>query len=110
MTVLGMPLSMFLVFVATILAGSLGAIHYVVFHIFLGRPFADQEHHLEVRTAGGRASDAKRAAALGAPGGGVAPGGGTADDGRRAGGGRTPDDGRPTDGGHSGPDGGSSHG
>jgi hypothetical protein len=77
MTVLGMPLSMFLVFVATILAGSLGAIHYVVFHMILGRPFADQEHHLEVRTAGGRASDAKRAAAKSAgtrPAAGERPG------------------------------------
>lgn len=33
-----MPLEMFLVFVATILAGSLGAIHYVIVHILLGRP------------------------------------------------------------------------
>lgn len=38
MTVLGMPTSMFLVFVATILAGSLGAIHYVVVHVLLGKP------------------------------------------------------------------------
>jgi len=56
MTVLGMPLSMFLVFVATVLAGSLGAIHYVVFHILLKRPFADEGHALKVRTASGRAS------------------------------------------------------
>lgn len=69
MTVLGMPLSMFLVFAATILAGSLGAIHFVVFHMILKRPFADQEHHLEVRSAGGRASDAKRAAGGRASGG-----------------------------------------
>ena len=38
MTVFGMPTSMFLVFVATILAGSMGAIHYVVVHIILGKP------------------------------------------------------------------------
>ncbi len=69
MTVLGMPLSMFLVFAATILAGSLGAIHFVVFHMILKRPFADQEHHLEVRSAGGRASDAKRAAGTPTSGG-----------------------------------------
>jgi len=56
MTVLGMPLSMFLVFVATVLAGSLGAIHYVIFHMILKRPFADEGHPLEVRTASGRAS------------------------------------------------------
>jgi hypothetical protein len=56
MTVLGMPLSMFLVFVATVLAGSLGAIHYVIFHMILKRPFADEGHALEVRTASGRAS------------------------------------------------------
>lgn len=41
MTVLGMPLEMFLVFVATILAGSIGAIHYVVVHIILGRPIEE---------------------------------------------------------------------
>jgi hypothetical protein len=56
MTVLGMPLSMFLVFVATILAGSLGAIHYVIFHMILKRPFADEGHALEVRTASGRSA------------------------------------------------------
>lgn len=38
MTVFGMPTSMFLVFVATILAGSMGAIHYVVVHVILGKP------------------------------------------------------------------------
>lgn len=69
MTVLGMPFSMFLVFVATILAGSLGAIHFVIVHMIMGRPFADQEQHLEVRSAGGRSSDAKRAAAGRKPGG-----------------------------------------
>ncbi|WP_129113684.1 hypothetical protein [Halegenticoccus tardaugens] len=38
MTAFGMPDSMFLVFVATLLAGSVGAIHYVVVHVLLGRP------------------------------------------------------------------------
>ena len=38
MAILGMPLDMFLVFVATILAGSLGAIHYVVVHVIMGKP------------------------------------------------------------------------
>jgi hypothetical protein len=42
MTVLGMPLSMFLVFAATLLAGSLGAIHYLVVHVLMGRPFSDE--------------------------------------------------------------------
>lgn len=41
MTTLGLPPEMFWVFVATIVAGSLGAIHYVVAHIILGRPFAE---------------------------------------------------------------------
>lgn len=41
MTVLGMPDSMFLVFVATLIAGSLGAMHYVVIHVVLGRPVND---------------------------------------------------------------------
>ncbi|WP_266082253.1 hypothetical protein [Haladaptatus caseinilyticus] len=38
MTMYGMPTTMFLVFVATILAGSLGAIHYTVVHVLLGKP------------------------------------------------------------------------
>lgn len=38
MSYLGMPLDMFLVFVATILAGSLAAIHYVVVHVIMGKP------------------------------------------------------------------------
>jgi hypothetical protein len=39
MSVLGMPTAMFLVFVATLLAGSLGAIHYVAVHVIMGKPF-----------------------------------------------------------------------
>lgn len=39
MAILGMPTGMFLVFVATLLAGSLGAIHYVVVHVIMGEPF-----------------------------------------------------------------------
>lgn len=42
MAILGMPESMFVVFVATILAGSLGAIHYIVVHVLLGKPFGDE--------------------------------------------------------------------
>lgn len=41
MTTLGMPTSMFLVFVATILAGSAGAVHYLIWHVILGKPFAE---------------------------------------------------------------------
>ncbi|MEQ9569362.1 MAG: hypothetical protein RLN75_04165 [Longimicrobiales bacterium] len=41
MTTLGMPTSMFLVFAATIVAGSAGAIHYVIWHMILGKPFAE---------------------------------------------------------------------
>lgn len=40
--ILGLPTEMTLVFLATILAGSLGAIHYVIFHILLRRPFPDE--------------------------------------------------------------------
>jgi hypothetical protein len=46
--IFGLPTEMTLVFFATILAGSLGAIHYVIFHILLKRPFPD-----EVETAPG---------------------------------------------------------
>ncbi len=38
MSILGMPWEMFLVFVATLLAGSLGAIHYVTVHVIMGKP------------------------------------------------------------------------
>ena len=38
MAVLGMPTAMFLVFFATLLAGSVAAIHYTVVHVLLGRP------------------------------------------------------------------------
>jgi len=33
---------MFLVFLVVLLAGSLGAIHYVIVHILLRRPFGDE--------------------------------------------------------------------
>ncbi|WP_227355136.1 hypothetical protein [Haladaptatus salinisoli] len=39
MTVLGLPLSTFLVFVATFVAGSLGAVHYLVVHVLRGESF-----------------------------------------------------------------------
>jgi hypothetical protein len=38
MSVLGMPTDMFVVFVITLLAGSIGAIHYTVVHIIMGKP------------------------------------------------------------------------
>jgi hypothetical protein len=60
MTTLGMPTPMFLVFVATILAGSLGAIHYVIVHILLGRPFPDEEDPITARDPGERTTDSER--------------------------------------------------
>ncbi|WP_227357510.1 hypothetical protein [Haladaptatus salinisoli] len=38
MTILGLPLDMFLVFALTLIAGSLGALHFVVVHVLLGKP------------------------------------------------------------------------
>lgn len=38
---LGLPTPMFLIFVATVLAGSLGALHYLVVHIVGGKSFGD---------------------------------------------------------------------
>lgn len=32
---------MFWVFVATILVGSLGAVHYLIVHVWMGRPFQE---------------------------------------------------------------------
>lgn len=57
MTVLGLPLSMFLVFAATILAGSLGAIHFTVVHLLMKRPFPDEGVPIEVRDPGDRTAD-----------------------------------------------------
>ena len=54
MTVLGLPLSMFLVFVATILAGSFGAIHYTVVHLIMGRPFPDEGVRIPTHDPGDR--------------------------------------------------------
>ncbi|WP_238392102.1 hypothetical protein [Halorussus amylolyticus] len=36
-----MPDTMFIVFVATLLAGSLGAMHYLTVHVLLGKPVND---------------------------------------------------------------------
>ena len=41
MPTFGLPTSMFLVFLATILAGSIGAIHYLIVHVVMGKPFAE---------------------------------------------------------------------
>jgi len=41
MSILGMPTGMFLVFVATLIAGSLGALHYLIVHIIMGEPIAE---------------------------------------------------------------------
>lgn len=38
MSVLGMPTGMFLVFVATLVAGSLGTAHYVIVHVIMRQP------------------------------------------------------------------------
>lgn len=39
---LGLPSPMFVVFLLVILAGSLGAIHYLIVHVLLRRPFGDE--------------------------------------------------------------------
>ena len=54
MTIYGMPTTMFLVFVATILAGSLGAIHYVVVHVLFGKPVNE---NIQKTTTEPRATD-----------------------------------------------------
>lgn len=41
MTLFGLPQPMLLVFVATIVAGSIGAVHYLIVHVWLGRPFEE---------------------------------------------------------------------
>lgn len=43
MTVAGLPTGTFLVFVATALAGSIAMIHYLVVHVFLGKPVEGEE-------------------------------------------------------------------
>lgn len=41
MSVLGIPMEMFLVFVGTLLAGSFGAMHYLVVHVIMGKPIVE---------------------------------------------------------------------
>lgn len=43
MTVIGLPTTTFAMIIATLLAGCLGAIHYVVVHKLLGKPFPSTE-------------------------------------------------------------------
>lgn len=62
MTILGMPMSMFLVFLATIIAGSLGAVHYLIVHIILKRPFGDEGRTPAHRDPGARTAIGKRGA------------------------------------------------
>lgn len=58
MTVLGMPMEMFLVFVATLVAGSLGAVHYVIVHVIMGKPVAENIREEPVRETDGGAENA----------------------------------------------------
>ena len=41
MTVLGLPVATFVVFVATVVAGSIGATHYVLVHVVKGESFEE---------------------------------------------------------------------
>jgi len=50
--ILGLPPEMALVFLATIFAGSLGAIHYLIFHIILRHPFPDELEPVPFTQAG----------------------------------------------------------
>lgn len=67
MTVFGMPESMFLVFIATLLAGSLGAIHYTLVHVILGKPVNDatqnqtmEDNPIQDQAADGGSTDGGR--------------------------------------------------
>ena len=50
MTILGMPDPTFMVFVVTILAGSIGAIHYVLTYVILGRPITNVDQESSSKT------------------------------------------------------------
>lgn len=57
MTILGMPLEMFLIFAATIAAGSIGALHYLLVYVVLRRPVpGEAELRAERVAAAGTAS------------------------------------------------------
>jgi hypothetical protein len=41
LAILGLPVDMFVVFITTIIVGSIGAVHYLVVHVIGGKPFAE---------------------------------------------------------------------
>ena len=43
MSVFGLPALTFAMIIATVIAGSLGAIHYLVVHWLMGKPFPGEE-------------------------------------------------------------------
>lgn len=43
MTVFGLPTATFAMVIATVLAGSLGMIHYLLVHKLMGKPFSGSE-------------------------------------------------------------------
>ncbi|MDY6818052.1 MAG: hypothetical protein SVG88_05255 [Halobacteriales archaeon] len=53
MPVLGMPTDMFLVFVATLIAGSIGAIHFTVVHVIMGKPVDETIRSTAAQDGGG---------------------------------------------------------
>lgn len=54
MAILGMPTEMFLVFVATLIAGSLGALHFLIVHIIMDKPVVENiREEPEAETDGG---------------------------------------------------------
>ncbi|WP_217493263.1 hypothetical protein [Haladaptatus sp. W1] len=44
LAILGLPVDMFVVFIATIIVGSIGAIHYLIVHVLGGKPFEEIDH------------------------------------------------------------------
>ncbi|WP_306060008.1 hypothetical protein [Natronococcus wangiae] len=54
MSVLGMPVEMFLVFAATLTAGSLGAIHFLIVHVVMGRPIDEHIREESPADRGGK--------------------------------------------------------
>lgn len=58
MSVLGMPVEMFLVFVATLLAGSLGAIHFLTVHVLMGKPVVENIREEPTAETDGGVNDA----------------------------------------------------
>lgn len=57
MSVLGMPTEMFLVFVATLVAGSLGAAHFVIVHVIMGKPIEENIREEPPRATDGGDTD-----------------------------------------------------